>query len=142
VLLLAAVAGVASQPADQPFETLLAASRSGLDQRRRELVRDEAGWARVWAEIHGRDAPALPPVDFSRHMLIVVASGTRPSGGYAIRVRAVALRAERLEVAVVESCPPRGAIATLALTQPVAVVQVPRLPQQARFEETREAACR
>jgi hypothetical protein len=131
----------AQTPVEQPFETVLAAANSGIHERRREVVRDEAVWARVWAEIHGPAAPARPAVDFSRHMLIVVASGTRRSGGHAIRVRAVAASGDRLAVTVVESCPPRGAMVTMALTQPVEVVRVPRFPQPPRFEERREPSC-
>ena len=145
VLGLACAAGPAGAGAaveQQAFETILAAAHSGLHDRTREIVRDEAGWARLWAEIHGSDAPAVPPVDFSRQMLIVVALGTRPSGGFGIRVGGVATRGDRLEVAVLESCPPPGAMVTAALTQPVEVVRVARLSQAPTFQDRRGASCR
>lgn len=126
------------------FETILAEAHSGLAERRRELIRDETGWARLWAEIHAgvTPGPPLPPVDFARHMLIAVASGTRPSGGFSIKVRSVATRGERLEIAVVESCPAPGAMVSMSLTQPVEVVRAPRLTQAPTFQETRAASCR
>ena len=128
---------------EHPFEILLAEANSGLAERRREVVRDEAGWARLWADIHEgvTPAPPLPRVDFGLHMLIAVASGTRPSGGFAINVRSVATRGGNLEVAVHETCPAPGAMVTMGLTQPVEVVRVPRLTQPATFQEARAGSC-
>lgn len=130
--------------AEHSFEAILATTHSGVAERRREVVRDEASWARLWSEIHAgfTPAPPLPAVDFSRHMLIAVALGTRPSGGFGIEVRSVATRGESLEIAVAESCPAAGAMVTLSLTQPVEVVRAPRLAQTPSFRETRAASCR
>ena len=132
-----------SPDAEQPFETVLAATRSGLDQPRREVIRDAASWARLWAEIHARESPAppLPPVDFERQMLIAVALGTRASGGFGIRVTSVVVRGDRLEVAVEESCPAKGAMLTLSLTQPVEVVRVAKAARAPAFRESRAATC-
>jgi len=140
----AGTSGGSQATIEHPFETLLAEAHSGISERRREVVRDEASWARLWAEIHAgfTPAPPLPAVDFARHMLIAVALGTRPSGGFGVKVRSVASRGERLEVSVAESCPAAGAMVTLSLTQPVEVVRVARLTQTPTFQETRAAACR
>lgn len=129
---------------EHPFETLLAEAHSGLGEPRREVVRDEAGWARLWADIHAgvTPAPPLPTVDFGRHMLIAVASGTRPSGGFAIKVRSVATRGGKLEVVVLETCPAPDAMVTMELTRPVEVVSVPRLKEPATFQEARAGPCR
>jgi hypothetical protein len=146
-LLVACAAGTsrgAQATIEHPFETILVEAHSGVSERRREVIRDEASWARLWAEIHAglTPAPPVPAVDFARQMLIAVALGTRPSGGFGVKVRSVASRGERLEVAVAESCPAAGAMVTLSLTQPVEVVRVPRLTQTPTFQETRAAACR
>jgi len=146
-LLVACAAGTSrgSQAmTEHPFETILAAANSGISERRREVIRDEASWARLWAEIHTglTPAPPLPAVDFTRQMLIAVALGTRPSGGFAVKVRSIATRGDRLEVSVAESCPGAGAMVTMSLTSPVEVVRLPRLTQTPTFQETRAAACR
>lgn len=130
--------------AAQPLETILAETYSGLAEPRRAVVRDEAGWARLWAEIHAgvTPEPPLPRVDFTSHMLVVVALGTRPSGGYGVKVASATVRGEQLLVSVVETCPARGARAITSLTQPVEVVRLPRLAQAPKFEDTRAAECR
>jgi hypothetical protein len=145
--LLAACAAAGPSDAgdtEHAFETVLAEAHSGLTERRRGVVRDDAGWARLWAEIQAGVTPVPPriPVDFARHMLIVVAAGTRPSGGYSIKVRSVATRGERLEVAVLETCPAPGAMVSMGLTQPVEVVRVPSLTQSVAFQEARAGSCR
>lgn len=146
VLLLACAAGTSgsSETIEHPFETIAAETHSGLGERRREVIRDEANFVRLWSEIHADSTPAppLPPVDFAQHMLIAVALGTRPSGGYGIKVQSVTTRGERLEVAVAEFCPAPGAVVITVLTQPVEVVRVPRLTQTATFRDTRAASCK
>lgn len=145
-LLLACAAATPGDAGDaeHPFETLLAQPYSGLAGKRREVVRDPAAWARLWAEVHATTipAPALPAVDFTREMLIAVAAGTRPSGGFRLEVRRVATRGTALEIEVHETCPAPGAMVTMGLTQPVEVVRLLRLTQTAQFRETRGPSCR
>ena len=145
VLVACAAAGPSgARASEHPFETLVAESYSGLAEPRREVVRDEAGWARLWTEIHAgvTPAPPRPGVDLARHMLIVVASGSRPSGGFSIKVTRVTTRGERLEVEVLETCPPPGARVSLSLTQPVEVVRLARLSQAPKFLDRRASSCR
>src|SRR5262245_26013330 len=60
---------------------------SGLPESRTQVVRDQATWARVWTDIwRAQPAPALPPADFSREVLVVAALGQRLTGGYTILV--------------------------------------------------------
>lgn len=151
-LVLAALASLAACAAAGPgggddtvqLDRIAAGVHSGLGERRREVVRDEAGWMRLWAQIHAGtgEIPPLPVVDFSGHMLIAVATGTRPSGGFALQVRGATARGSALEVEVHESCPEPGAMVSLGLTQPFEVVRTARLTQAVRFRDTRSPSCR
>jgi len=124
-------------------ETILDETHSGLDKPLSEVVHDEGRWRELWDQIHRgvSPRPPLPPMDFSRHMLIAVATGTRRSGGFGIAVRSVAVYENELEVDVLESCPASGAMVSLALTQPVAVVRVERLPQTPIFRHIKSSSC-
>jgi hypothetical protein len=75
-------------------------------------------------------------------MLIAVASGTRVSGGFTIKVRRVASHDGKLDVQVLETCPAPGVMTTTELTQPVEVVRAPRLAEPVAFQEARAGACR
>jgi hypothetical protein len=126
------------------FEIILDETTSGLHERLREVVRDEARWAQLWERIHEgvTPRPPLPPVDFSRHMLIAAATGTRLTGGFDVAIRTVTARADRLEVEVFESCPAPGARVSMGLTQPVEVVRLEKLTQAPIFRETKAPSCK
>jgi hypothetical protein len=137
--------GPVGQPsAEVPFEPVLHAYHSGLTRPVREVVHDEEAWTRLWEQIHARvtPRPPRPAVDFSSRMLIAVATGTRPTGGFDVAIRTVTVRGDALEVEVFESCPlPDGAVAA-ALTDPVVVVVLESLPQAPEFRETTAPSCR
>ena len=147
VLLAAACASggpvAAEEGATVVFETVLDEAYSGLDEGLREAIRTEGRWAELWGQIHRRVSPRppLPPVDFSREMLIAAAAGTRRSSGFDIVVHGVTLRAGRLEVEILETCPEPGARAGMALTQPVEVVRLASLTQAPVFREAKAPSC-
>src|SRR4051812_24774009 len=68
---------------DEPYSFSF---NSGFDQPARVVVRDAATWRLVWNQVFLRQTPVppLPSVDFSREMIVVVALGSRSSGGYSI----------------------------------------------------------
>ena len=43
--------------AEQRIQTVISEAHSGLATARREVIRDAAGWSRLWAEIHAGCAP-------------------------------------------------------------------------------------
>lgn len=94
---------------------------SGIRGARRLVIRDPDTWARFWSEL---GAGIRPEVDFSRDLVIAVASGERSSGGHDIEVRQVTRAGDRLRIEVLETYPSSGCMTTAALTQPVDVVMV------------------
>ena len=66
-------------------------------------------------------------VDFTRDMVVAVAAGQRPTGGYEIAVDRVRQAKGELTVEVVETAPGPNCVTTASLTQPVDVVVIPRL---------------
>jgi hypothetical protein len=117
------------------FEVVVDEAMCGIETPRRKVIRDEAAWAELWSEIHRtvEPVPERPEVDFSRQMLIVVAMGTRRSGGFDISVRDIRAIEDGLEVAVQESEPATGAMVGMSLTQPVEVVRVERTAREVVF---------
>lgn len=99
---------------------------SGWTRAQRLLVRDEASWEQLWARVHTPLAspPPLPPVDFSRQVVVGVALGSRPTGGFAVDIVAVKRIGDRLIVRLRETQPAPGAMVTEAFTQPYALVVV------------------
>lgn len=101
---------------------------SGLTQRERIVVRDAESWAALWPRIMGSHRPlhTLPPVNFSREMLVVASVGTRPSGGHTITIDSVSGGRDRLFVFLSERSPGPRCGVTAALSEPVTLARLVR----------------
>jgi hypothetical protein len=101
------------------------------------VLTDSASWAdasaRVYAN-HGRP-PSLPGVDFTREIVVLVALGTRATGGYAISIDSARTTATTLIVYVHSTSPRPTCGTTGALTQPVYAVALPRSLLPVQFVE-------
>jgi hypothetical protein len=99
-------------------------TRTGVGEARRLIIRDANAWADFWSELGVGDRPA---VDFTRNVVVAVAAGQRPTGGFEIAVNGVRQANGELTVEVVETAPGPNCMTTASLTQPVDVVVVPAL---------------
>ena len=77
----------------EPFQTvdhLFKNAKSQLPTGVRLAILDSADWTAVWKRITGPSSTApVPPVDFTRQMLLVVGMGQAPCMGYQINVDTV-----------------------------------------------------
>jgi hypothetical protein len=122
------------------WRTLSKGLTSGLAEHRRQVIRDELEYLKVWAEHAATvNRVALPPaVDFSREMVVVVAMGERPTGGYVTEVVDVELRGRTLRVLVGEREPRPGTMQIQARTQPFAFVALPAMTAHVQFRTVEE----
>lgn len=105
----------------------------------RVMIRDAEAWSKVWERIHHSPvspSPPLPEIDFSREMVVVVALGQRPTGGYGIIVDRAYERDDRLEVTVRSQTPGKNCFLTQAVTEPVDIVRLPKTERSVVFRET------
>ena len=111
---------------------------SQLRQPARLVIRDQAAWVSAWASLWPAFAPipAPPNVDFSREMIVLVALGERPTGGYTILVDSAAVSGAGVTVWIGTSSPGRRCVTTQAFTQPVDIARLPRTDGAVRFAET------
>jgi len=119
---------------------------SGLDRPARLVVRDAVTWRIVWNEIYQRHSPvpSLPAVDFSREAILVVALGSRSTGGYGILLAgATQSGTNEIAVTVHSSSPGPSCVTTQAFTQPVDIARLPLRAGTVRFLERNEVSdCR
>jgi hypothetical protein len=113
---------------------------SGLNTPARLVVRDPAAWQSLWVQIYQRrfPVPPVPAIDFSREMLIVVALGSRSSGGYVILIDRASGEGADVTIAVRSISPGPRCGVTGALTQPVDIARLPRRDGEVRFLEQGE----
>ncbi len=122
---------VRTESADTLF---LRASFSGLSDSGTFAVRTADEWAGMWAKATRGQQPAAaaPTVDFSRNMVLLVAMGTRPSGGYVARIDRV-YDASGTRVVEATFTSPQNCLTTQALTAPYAAVIAPTTAAPVRF---------
>lgn len=116
-------------------------SRTGIGESRRLVIRDANAWAEFWSEMGTGDRPE---VDFTKAVVVAVAAGQRPTGGYEIAVDRVGQAGGELTVQVLEISPGPNCITSTSPTQPVDVVVVPTVALKSwSFSERKETrACR
>ena len=116
-------------------------SRTGIGESRRLVIRDANAWADFWSELGVGERPA---VDFTKAVVVAVAAGQRPSGGYEIAVNRVGQAERELTIEVLETSPGPNCITSSAPTQPADVVVVPAVaPRSWSFSERKETrGCR
>jgi protease stability complex PrcB-like protein len=116
-------------------------TRTGIGEARRLVIRDANAWAAFWSELGVGERPAI---DFSRDVVVAVAAGERPTGGYEIAVDRVTNRDGELTAEVVETAPGPNCMTTGSPTQPVDVIVVPSVaPRSWSFVERKEVrSCR
>ena len=114
------------------------AGYSGLKEPARLVIRDAEAWASLWATVHEGmwPQPALPTIDFGTEMVVAAALGTRPTGGYAIRIAEATQTAAGLTVSVEAWSPGEECGVTAAITAPVDLVRLPRAEGPVAFEES------
>ena len=103
---------------------------SGALQGSRRVVRSEAEWRQVWAEI-GQAVPAAP--DFKSLVAAAVFLGQRSTGGFGVKWLEPDLSGPALVLRYKE-IRPRG-MTMQVLTQPFAVKLFPRTAADIRLEE-------
>jgi hypothetical protein len=106
-------------------------------------VTDSAAWDALWAQIiRGSSPQPVPRVDFDSQMLIVVTMDRRPTGGYGITIDSVRAVNGRVRAFVTEWSPGTRCGVTEAITEPVGLARLRRVPMPVEFvERTRVSEC-
>jgi hypothetical protein len=82
------------------------------------VARDADQWVRLWQRMTASQYSPLPHVDWSTEMVVVVALGMRPSGGYSVEIEKVTASPDTLDVHAREDQPGPYCGVTDALTDP------------------------
>jgi hypothetical protein len=115
------------------------ASYSGVDSPERAIIRNVAEWGAAWARIHARQSPqpSLPAIDFSTRGVILVAMGTRPTGGFGILLKGASRSGNVVTVSFETTSPGSRCGVTLSETSPVDLATLAiKSGDFVQFEET------
>jgi hypothetical protein len=123
------------EPALEPI-TLATVTYSGIVDQLALVIRDATEWHERWADIVSgqQPKPDPPAVDFNRDMVLLIALGERPSGGYIVEIAEVVLRDGTLLVMSLEQIPERRCAVTRGITSPFVAATLPRTDAPIVFE--------
>lgn len=116
-------------PEQLAWETVASgAQATGVQTARYQLLTNQDQLISLWSQVNATllQPPPLPQVDFQRETLVAIFLGQRPTGGYAVSVRRVAVENGELYLDTEFVEPAAGAITTQALTSPWTLVRVLR----------------
>lgn len=128
---LIATGAAGDSPAAAPtgkMQTLTQGWQSGIEARREVVVRDAGSFRALWAgHVAGRSPPPpLPAVDFSRELVVAVFAGAQPTGGYSLSPPSLEIGRGRTLVRFVLKRPGPNCLSTQVVTQPFAMVRIPK----------------
>lgn len=101
-------------------------------------------WEALWREIEMRStvrdeenakSREPPRINFAQYTLLLVATGSRPSGGYSVGFQSVREYESHIDVSVFELRPfGKECIVTTVVTYPAAFALIPRTNKSIRFQ--------
>jgi hypothetical protein len=113
---------------DVRFSTLLHGSDCGITEKGVRVARTPSEWRELWDD-HTRTRvpkPPAPPVDWESQMVVGVALGSRPSGGYGVEIQRVRMDNGAIVVEAREVAPAEGAIVPMVVTCPYRMITTDR----------------
>ena len=124
----------------EPVDEIVSRFYSGIEDRRREVIRTTEDWHAFWTEltIMQQPPPESPAIDFDRQMVIVATMGRQSTGGYLITMPAVHEQGAQLFVEVVEVSPGAGCMTTQAFTAPATAIKIDDRDDPVTFIERSE----
>lgn len=126
----ALMAGLIGAPAPWSVRVLASVGSSAWSAPQEIEARDGATFTKLWGELYANAVrrPTLPPVDFHRERVLVVATGNEPSGGFSVALDSARSRGDSAWIFVSIVTPPPGCGVTQQITSPAMAMALPRGP--------------
>lgn len=90
------------------------------------VIHNNREWKALWARHRRFEKAGAPRIDFTKQQVLGVFLGSRPTGGYAVRIVSARADGGKLVVTAEEQKPKPGMLTTEALTAPFCLVAVPK----------------
>ena len=120
-------------PAPVGIRTVEKGDMSFADSLLQVVARTDTEWAAVWGQ-HAANRP-VPPIDFSREMVVGIFLGSRPTAGHRVEIVATRVEQAALVVEYRETRPGRGDVTAQVVTSPYHLVALPTHPGTVRFDK-------
>jgi hypothetical protein len=124
-------------PVQSTYTRILAQNTSGYLEPTELVLRDHAALEAAWRILFaGNQGTPLPPVDFSRSTLVLLAMGERSTGGHGLRIDRVTREGDAAVVRYTVTRPGPGCMTTQVITAPTELISMPRVAGTVHFQKT------
>jgi hypothetical protein len=98
-------------------------------------IHDAAALRNAWSQMYpvAAQRPALPAVSFDKYRVVIVAAGTRPTGGYRLALSESHIARDSALISVTMFTPAPGCGVTQEITTPAIAVAMPSSPKSFRI---------
>lgn len=134
IWLSGSVAALAEGSKKLTFTSIESGTTSGIEERTEFLIRTAEDFKTFWARHKSMESPvpSVPRIDFKKEMVIGVFDGTKPSGGYSLKITEVKHGSDEIVVTTKASKPKPGSMNTQMMTQPYDMVRCEAAPGKLR----------
>jgi hypothetical protein len=136
-VLIGGVTGVpAADSRTVSFVNIDKGSRSGVEVRADQVIRNKSDWQRLWTQVYSvfEPAPSVQKVNFSKEMVLAVFQGEQTSGGFSIEVTNITETKRSIIVTVKEIAPSPDDAVSSGHTQPYHLVKMKKSNKEVVFQ--------
>ena len=120
----------------KPFTRVKSAMTSGFTEPTELVVRDQQSLVDAWSTLsNGIAGNPAPTIDLTRKTVVILALGTRNSGGYAIKSDSVAAEGGNATVFYTVTTPGPDCMTSQIQTSPVDIISFDRVRGDVRFKQ-------
>jgi hypothetical protein len=105
-------------------------ARSNWSMPQTLVYRDSVAFRGAWTQLFPISSlrPALPAIDFTEYRVLIVASGSRPTGGYRLALDEGHVVGDTALITITAFSPPAGCGVMQEITAPAVAIAVPSSP--------------
>ena len=103
------------------FEVVSESQYQGREEEAFEVIKDNASLQALYQSINNED---VPKIDFAKQRVVAVFLGQRNSGGYAIKIKNVTEKDNKVYVELEKASPKTGENVTMAITNPYSIAKI------------------
>jgi hypothetical protein len=139
---IAALGACSSTRGSVPFRRVMQGPVAPFAEPTNFVARSAEEWKAHWGALRttigGSDASpgGDPGIDWTREMVVCVAVGNRPSGGYSVDIESMNKSGDELVIRAFETQPAPNTIQTRMVTSPYATAVTERFDGKVRFDVT------
>ncbi|NOY47416.1 MAG: protease complex subunit PrcB family protein [Chlorobi bacterium] len=120
-----------------PFQILAQDTYGGYTDSKFLVIEDNKSLTEVFNLLNKSRSPELeiPAINLKKETVIALFLGEKTSGGYAITVKQVLVKSNKIYIVYNVESPKGGDIVTSVMTQPFSIIKIPKTAKEIVFEK-------